>query len=52
MVVSHQGREVEVTLDDDVEKMTSDHTHPHLHIPPIVFYGGMDVTTQVLGNYK
>ena len=49
MNVSHQGKGVDVSVDFETVKMTADNTNPHLRMPRTLFYGGMEVSSEITG---
>ena len=51
-MVVHEGREVLVSLDGEMDKMTTEHDQPHLHMPSIVYFGGMDTQANTLGMQR
>lgn len=49
LTVRHAEQSVDVTLDSTVEKMSLNKPDVRLHLPPYVYFGGMDVSASMLG---
>lgn len=50
-MVSHQGRDVRVTLDHEQEKMSAEGKNHHLHLNPLVYFGGGDIPDSAMGEF-